>query len=254
MLPPPVNKTQVSNRDEELAAPVPDVPSPMSQVGTVANEQGKLTDDETHLILRECLKAEHREDPNVLRFISSYIRCRDTRQAAREAGLEARSGLTLRNRPDIFLAITRLTEKSVMKYGFDAAEVIEKVKEIAGIDPIDLLNPDGTYRENMHDIPAEARRAIKKFKAKNIYENDINGVPQLVGRLIEVELWDKMKASELLGREKGIFKETKVVEHDVTKNMAAILLGSGDRAAKRLAAMEEPILIEARKIDETSKP
>jgi len=188
--------------------------------------QGRLDEDETSFILQTTLLPQHADDPNILRFIAAYMRCRDTRQAAREAGLDPRSGQNLRTRPDIHQAIVKLTEKSVMKYGFDASEVIEKVKEIAAIDPAEFLRPDGSYITDMREIPPESRRAIKKFKAKNLYEKDPNGMRVQVGVLIEVEMWDKLKATEMLGREKELFKETKKIEHDVTSNMAQVLLES----------------------------
>lgn len=196
-----------------------------------------LTEDETSFILRTQLLPHHRDDPNVLRFIQSYMACRDARQAAREAGITPRSGVNLRSRPDIHKTIEALTTKSMMKYGFDAHEVIEKVKEIANIDPADIFNPDGTCKTDIHSIPPESRRAIKKFKVKNLYENDINGVRTCIGQLVEVELWDKMKASEMLGREEGLFKETRKVEHDVTSNMASLLLESNKRATDRVERM-----------------
>ncbi len=218
---------------------------------------GELTVDETAMILRTTLLPEHHCDPNVLRFIASYMRCRNNSQAANDAGLVSRAGYSLRNRPDIHLAITRLTEKSVNKYGFDASEVIEKVKEISEIDPIQFENADGTFKTHMKDIAPEARRAIKKFKAKNFYETDANGMKVLAGQIIEIELWDKMKAVELLGREKDLFKETRKVEHDITSNMAQTLLESSKRAQDRIlqlrdaAAATPPVLeIEARPVTE----
>lgn len=204
----------------------------------MANEQGKLSEDETHFILQSSLLAEHREDPNVLRFIANYLRCRDAKQAAKEAGLTWQAGVNLRARPDIHLAITRLTEKSVMKYGFDATEVVERVKEIAGFDPIELENPDGSFKKHLKDIAPEARRVIKKLKVKNLFETDPNGMKVLVGEIIEYEFWDKMKGVELLGREKDLFKETRKVEHDVTANMASVLLESAQRGSARAEAID----------------
>ena len=201
-----------------------------NNLGPVKTSQGTLTEHETAFILKTTLIPEHADDPNVLRFISNYMRCRDSRQAAKEAGINPGSGPVLRARPDIHLAIEKLTQKSVMKYGYDASEVIEKVKEVAGIDPVEFENADGSFKTHFSQMRPEARRAVKKFKAKNLYEKDPNGMTVLVGQLIEVELHDKMKAIELLGREKHIFTETKRVEHDVTSNMANILLESKKRA------------------------
>jgi len=128
------------------------------------------------------------------------------------------------------------------KYGYDAHEVVERVKEIVQLDPGIFENPDGTFKTSLMQIPPEARRAIKKFKCKNIYENDPNGIPRVTGQLIEVELWDKMRATELLGREKNIFKETKVHQHDVTANMADVLLESKRRADERALAAPVPVI------------
>ncbi len=59
----------------------------------------------------------------------------------------------------------------------------------------------------------------------------------VIGELIEVEVWDKLKSLEFLGREKDLFKETKKIEHDVTTNMASLLLASkslADQSVKLL--------------------
>lgn len=198
--------------------------------GHNGDPESKLTENEISHILDTTLLKQHRNDPNVLRFISAYVRCRNGAQAAREAGLPPHTAHVLRARPDIHECIQRITDKSLNKYGFDAHEIVERVKEIAGIDPVELENPDGTFKTSLTQIPPEARRAIKSFKAKNVYETDANGIKVVTGQLIEVQFWDKMKAVELLGREKNIFKETKVVEHDVGKNMSNILLESQRRA------------------------
>lgn len=233
-VPPRLNRQSTPQPDPE-PAPVTLGPLPTPPMG---NEQGKLNEDETQYILRTTLLAEHREDPNVLRFIAAYMRCRDAGQAAREAGLTTQSGRNLRSRPDIHLAIERLTQKSVMKYGYDASEVIEKVKEAVTFDPIELENPDGSYKKHLKDIAPEARRNLKKLRVKNLYETDPNGMKVLVGEIIEYEFYDKLKAAELLGREKDIFKETKKVEHDVTANMASVLLESATRGAERAQAID----------------
>lgn len=231
--PPGVNNRGGATLDTtEYVAPTP-IPTP-----EIETKNGKLSEDETAYILRSTLLPEHHEDPNVLRFIAGYMRCRNATQAAREAGLHARAGANLRSRPDIHRCLTALSEKSMMKYGFDASEIIERVKEISGIDPIEFENDDGSYKTHMKDIAPEVRRAIKRFKVKNLYQTDPNGMQYKVGEIIEVELYDKMKGLELLGREKQIFKETKVTTHDITENMAAALLESSKRGADRREAID----------------
>ena len=226
----------------------PKIPSPPTPA--IITHNGTLNENETSLILRSTLLPEHREDANVLRFISSYVRCRNATQAAREAGLKPSAGNNLRSRPDIHACITKLTEKSVMKYGFDASEVVERVKEISNLDPIEFENTDGTFKLHMKDIDPESRRAIKKFKAKNFYEKDPTGMQVLAGQIIEVELYDKMKGLELLGREKDLFKETKTVQHDVTARMADVLLDSKRRAEDHMREVIDVVQITGKSVGE----
>lgn len=196
-------------------------------------ENYALTDNETTLILKSNLRPDQYEDPNILAFIQSYLLCRNAGQAGKEAGLAPHVGRTLRLKPEIHACIEALTQKAVMKYGFDASEIVERVKEISAMDPIEFENPDGSFKTHLSLISPESRRAIKKFKVKNLYGLDANGMRQVIGQLVEVELWDKLKAVELLGREKNIFKETKKIEHDVTANMASVLLESRKKAELR---------------------
>lgn len=192
-------------------------------------------------ILREQLKDEHFRDPTVVGFIHAYVACRDHRQAAKQVGITGIDGRSLINRRDIVNAINKLTEEAINKYGYDAAEVVERVKEIAFFDPLGLVEADGTYKKNINHIPPELRRALKKLRVKNIYEEDANGVPQYKGEIIEYEFWDKPKSLELLAREKDTFKKTTVVEHDVSKNMRNILLDAAKRGEDRVRELEAPV-------------
>ncbi len=192
-----------------------------------------LNDNETAFILKTNLRADQYEDPKILHFIQSYLHCRSASQAGREAGLAPHVGRVLRLKPEIHAAIEALTQKAVMKYGYDASEVVERVKEISALDPIEFENPDGSYKTHLSQVRPEARRAIKKFVVKNIWDVDANGMKVCVGQLVTVELWDKLKAAELLAREKNTFKETKKIEHDVTANMASVLLDSKRKAEAR---------------------
>lgn len=208
-----------------------------TRLGTAPKED--FTPEDVTFILNTNLRPEHLESPKVMAFISAYLMCRDMPQSAREAGLTRNQGRMLLNRKDIHAAIRKVTEIAVVKYGLDPDEIVEKVKEVAFFDPIDCVREDGTAIENIRDIPAHARRALKKMKVKNLYEKDPNGMPIVTGKLVEYEFFDKLKANEFLGREKGLFKETKVTEHDVTTNMRDVLLESKDRAEERMKRARE---------------
>lgn len=195
--------------------------------------------DETAYILQTTLFPEHASDPVVMRFIVSYLSCRDVRQASQEAGIDLRSGKNLRNRSDIHEAIRRVTEAATLKHGFDAAEIIERVKEVIDVDMAAFQNADGTWIEKITDVAPELRRAVKKFKVRNDYMTDPNGMKVVVGRIIEVEFWDKLKSAELLGGEKELFKKTIKHEHDVGKDMRHLLLESSARADAYQAQLRE---------------
>lgn len=189
-------------------------------------------------IMQETLRPMHVSDPTVVRFIGNYVTCRDVPQASRLSGIKPSDGRNLLARTDIWACVQKLTAEQAVKFGYDAHEVVERVKEIAAVDPVHLSNADGTYIKNINKIPPEVRRAIKSLKVKNIYEEDINGVPQYRGEIISYEFWDKLKGLELLAREKDTFKKTTVVEHDVSKNARNILLAGLNRAEKALEAID----------------
>lgn len=201
--------------------------------GSQVPESSKaLNEDELTYIFRTTLLPQHREDPNILKFIMEYCRTRDVREASKIVGIHPSSGHALRNRQDIFKCIETIGQKAVYKYGIDPAGVVKKVNEIVDFDPIDILNEDGSFKK-LHEMSGEARRAIRKMKVINKFEKDPNGVSIVVGEILDIEFHDKLKASELVGREAGeLFKERKVVEHDVTKNMGNILLEAQNRAER----------------------
>jgi hypothetical protein len=191
-------------------------------------------------VLKEHLKPIHYTDPKIAEFISNYLKTRSVNAAEKASDLHKGDGKYLFNQPDIYKCIEMMTERDVVKFGYEAAEVVERTKELAFFDPIDLVNPDGTFKENLHDVPAHARQAIKSIEAKNYFENDENGIPQYKGKIIKYQFHDKIKPQEMLGREKDLYKKKDVVEHDISKNARQFLLGSGHRAAEAKAQLEGP--------------
>lgn len=204
-----------------------------------ANKDTKLTEDETSYILLSTLKPKHQSDPTVVEFIREFLICRDVRQASLSVGIQPRTGERLRREPDVYETIRRLTSKALEKFGYSAEDVVEKVREVTNVDMAVFQKPDGSWVESISQVPPEIRRAVKKFKVKNEYDTDANGMKYVSGRIIEVEFWDKLKAAELLGREKELFKETRKIELDATENMKDILLGGLDRANERLARYKD---------------
>lgn len=214
---------------------------------------GELMQEEYGFILDAELKPKHRRDPSVIAFIDSFIRCKNIAQACDEAGIAYSLGYQYRHRVDIAGVMQKLIDRSTVKYGFDASEIMERTKEIVDFDPIMLQKPDGSFIDNMFEIPPEGRRSIKKFKAHNLYskEKDINGIESkiIIGKVIEVEFYDKLKAVELVGKEKEMFKNTTRVEHAVTKDMASILLASAQRGKQASLAFNTKNIIETTAVE-----
>lgn len=222
--------------------PSPQVPvptnlgnSPGSGEETGHYSDGLLTTNEMTFILNDKLSKRHRHDPEVLHFIEAFIRCKNIAEASEAAGISNRLGYMIRHRHDVDATIKALIDKSAIKHGIDGSEIMERAREIVDFDPIQMQNADGTFKSNLHDIEPSARRNLKKLKVKNLWgENeDMNGVKTkiIVGEVIEYEFYDKLKAVELVGKEKEMFKNTTRVEHAVTQDMANILLESAQRGA-----------------------
>jgi len=227
------------------------IPKPDSLGSVTTVKDGSLTDNEYDFILETTLKSKHREDPSVIMFIESFVRCKNIQQASAEAGIARSLGAQYRYRKDIALAIQKLIDKSIIKYGFDASELIERTKEMVDFDPIMLQNPDGTFKSNLYDVSPEARRSLKKLKVKNLWGEDLNGHKIIIGEVIEYEFYDKQKAIEMVGREKDLFKTTTKVEHTISNDMASILLESAKRGAQASLVHKAPIEVEGRVIYET---
>jgi hypothetical protein len=225
------------------------MPSPRSGEPQAVSKSGELTDNEWSFILDCELKPKHRKEPKIISFINCFVRCKNVSQAAAETGVTYGQGYSWRHQVDIASCIQKIIDKSAMKYGFDATEIMERTKEIVDFDPLMLQNPDGTFKNNLHDIAPEARRNLKKLKVKNLYsdQKDINGMKSriVIGEVIEYEFYDKLKAIELSGKEKEMFKNTTKVEHSVTKDMATILLAAAQRGQQASLGVSVPKTVES---------
>lgn len=195
-----------------------------------------LSDTELEFTMRKNLREDQLGDPIIPEYIMRYLGCRNNAEVCRELGIRPHKGEWIKQRPEVHKTIVELTSKKLMKYGYDENEVMQRMREIGDFDPIELVNPDGTFKTSLAAISPEARRVIKKFEARNIFEEDANGIKVFKGVLIKVEMWDKMKALEGMGSEKGVMKKTTVHEHTVSDKMADILLESGNRADERRLA------------------
>lgn len=197
-------------------------------------------DEQFSLIFRTTLSRRHSMDSTILKFILAYVECRHVGQAAKEVGITTREGNNLIAHKDIYESIRKITELSAVKDGYEAQSLVNRMREVVDFDPIEILNDDGSFKL-LSEMRPEARRVLTKFKLRNIYEEDPNGMRtgKILGQTLEVEVAKKEKPTEFLSRDKGIFKETKKIEHDIAENMGNILLGRAKVAEERLLAMKD---------------
>jgi hypothetical protein len=207
----------------------------------------ELDSEEIFQIMKNNLPANLREHPTIHAFILDYLDTRDTTQTAANLGINPATAKRLRNRKDVHKTIVALTKTACLKYDIDPETIVKRVNDIATFDPGDIIDPaTGACVENIHEVPVEIRRCIKKMKVENIKEKDHNGVEHIVGRAVTVEFWDKLKASEMIGKELDLFKEKKIIELGPTKDMANLLLESRRRAEERIVDVEvKPLKLKA---------
>lgn len=229
--PPPFQNNRTAPRPPE-----PEQPAPPK-----FRDVDILTDTELEFVMKKNLRADQLTDPLIPEYIMRYLGCRNNAEVCREMGIKNHKGEWIKQRPEVYKTLIELNSKKLMKYGYDENEVMARMREIGEFDPIELFNADGTVKTNMNDISPAARRCIKKFEAKNIYEDDANGMPRFRGVLVKVEVWDKLKGLEGMGSEKGVMKKTTVHEHTVSDKMADYLLESGNRADQRRLQVARPV-------------
>lgn len=214
--------------------PPPPPPAPEPEETTL--------DEQFSLIFRTTLTRRHQIDSTIIKFILAYVECRHIGQAAKEVGITTREGNNLIAHKDIYESVRKISELSAVKDGYEAQSLVNRMREVVDFDPIEILNDDGSFKL-LSEMRPEARRVLTKFKLRNIYEEDANGIRtgKVIGQTLEVEVAKKEKPTEFLSRDKGIFKETKKIEHDIAENMASTLLGSVRRAENRMIEMAKDV-------------
>lgn len=212
------------------------------------DKSGELTENESEFILKSTLREKHFNDPKVVGFINSFVRCQNITEASADVGVHPSVGFKWRHRADISKAIRKVIEKCIVKHGFDGSQLLQRLLEKVEFDPLDAQNPDGTWKTHLSEMLPGTRKQIKKMKVKNLYKEaeDMNGLKTkiIVGEIIDIEFKpDDVKSIELLGREKEMFKQTTKVQHDVTEDMANVLLASKQLADKHSGPIE-PVTVD----------
>lgn len=139
-------------------------------------------------------------------FIDSYMLCRSARRAADEAGYcgDPNAGWRLLQNKKIVDEINRRKEEQRRRNELLEDEVLREIAKVAFTDICDVVDFTGSTLEvkDLSEIPENARSCIKRVTLQ----------PSQYGDRITVEMYDKLKAQELLGKYLDMWSERLKVE------------------------------------------
>lgn len=158
------------------------------------------------------------------RFCQEYIVDYNATKAAKRAGFSEKSASTIGFKQLAKVAVQKrigqLQESQEKRTQINADMILARIWEIANINLADAYNDDGSLKK-IKDMPEEIQRAISGIKT---YKDFLEGVE--VGETKEIKLWDKVRALELLGKNRKLF--TDKVEHSGKLTLEDIVAGSGE--------------------------
>lgn len=150
------------------------------------------------------------------KFCEEYLIDLNATQAAIRAGYSVKSASTIGQenlqKPEIQNEIQRLTAIQSRRTGITADRVLMELAKIAFVNPMNVLNSDGTIKASASD---DDKSAIQGIKYR--YSDFDNGSSSES----EVRLYDKTKALELLGRHLGLF-DSKI---QIQGNVPVVIMG-----------------------------
>lgn len=152
------------------------------------------------------------------------IRAKYAKKAARQQACD------LLTRPDICRRLTELMTRQSQKADTTAQKVLDELSLIAHADLGGLFDEKTMTMKTISDIPENLRRAIRKVEF--VEEFDGTGEDRVqVGWTRKIELWDKNKALENLGRFHKLF--TDVVQHKGLEGLSERMKAARERSKKR---------------------
>jgi phage terminase small subunit len=148
-------------------------------------------------------------NPKQASFAREYLVDRNATQAAIRAGYSAGTaysqGARLLKHVEVQQAIDAGTQRVAAKVETKAESVLGELNGLAGADLLEAFCKDGTLK-NLADMPPEFRRCIKSLEFTELFEG-ASGEKFVSGRIVKLQLWDKPKALELLGKHLKLFTD-----------------------------------------------
>ena len=162
-------------------------------------------------------------------FVKEYLVDLNATQAAIRAGYSAKTassiGEQLFRKIEIRSAVDAAMKKRVQKTEFNADRVLKEIERVATVDPISLVNEDGTMKR-MQDIPEDVRRAIASVEIIELFEGK-GDKRKWIGYLKKIKLVPKNESLNMAGRHFKMF--TDVLDVNVNDLAAALDKAKGRR-------------------------
>ena len=141
-----------------------------------------------------------------MRFCYEYIKDLNGTRAAIRAGYSVKSAryiaTELIHKPQVAILIKELTEEMLKKCEITTEKTLRELAKIGYFDLNDLRDEKGKFPTAIKDINALSGSVVKNYKI-NV---------SLAGKIVKIEMYDKMRALELIGRYQNIFNER--VQHE----------------------------------------
>lgn len=173
--------------------------------------------------------------PRQERFVAEYLIDLNAGAAAVRAGYKpdnARQvGYAMLQQPHIAEAIAQAQAEQLKSVEISAARVLEGLGRVAFSDLAEMVDPATNSLLPLHQMPARVRAAIASVKLtkKNLTTGD--GV---VDDIVEIKLWPKVQALELLAKHYKLL--TEVVQIEDADAAIAMLKRGRERVAAAKAA------------------
>jgi phage terminase small subunit len=144
-------------------------------------------------------------------FVHEYLVDFNATQAAIRAGYSRKSardiGYENLTKPDISEAVAELAAERARKTALKAEDVVNELKKLAFCSIHHFVRRDehGTLHVDTTDATPEQLDALKRFKTKEYKEGRGEDARVMVD--VEIELPDKVRPLELLGKHLGMWKD-----------------------------------------------
>lgn len=148
-------------------------------------------------------------NPQRMKFINYYIELGHGTEAAKKAGYSEKSAHVTASRllknDKILAEIRRIYDDITESMKFRKESLLAELWRIGKTDVREAFDENGALKK-LEDMPDSVARSIKSVQIDELFERDEDGKHH-IGYTKRIQFHDKIKAIELYGKEKNMFKD-----------------------------------------------